>query len=81
MTKEDALSAARIASAHHQEIAELAVAESSDGTTDTLLDAGDSLDVAVVMAHSEGASLFELWKATKLPVGYLAALTNGAFES
>lgn len=73
---EDILATIRIAAAHHRELVELATDEGSE-YADALLDAGDCLDVALVLAYLEGATLFELWGASKLPVGYLAGLTSG----
>ena len=79
MSKDDYLQVVRIAAAHHKEIVELAVSDRIDMSAD-IVDAGDQLDVAIVLAHLEGASLMDLWKATKLDVKYLAALTTGIFE-
>lgn len=75
MTKLDALQVAGIRAAHHRELVELAVEQDYD-MADTLLDAGNSLDEAIKLAHSEGASLYEMWSATKLPVIYLVAATT-----
>jgi hypothetical protein len=81
MSKDEALQIVRIAAAHHTEMVELAAETSSSRMADVLLDAGDNLDIAIVLAHDEGASLFDLWRASRLPVGYVAALTSGSLES
>lgn len=77
--KEDAIHAVRIAAAHHLELVELAQAEAVD-LTSAILDAGDVLDVALVLAFDRGVKIFELWRAAKLPVRYIAALTSGAVD-
>jgi hypothetical protein len=81
MTKEDALAALRIASAHHEEIAELCTAEKDVDLTDTLLDAGDQMDMAIMVAYGEGAKLLELRRSAKhLSIRYLADLTEGVLD-
>lgn len=76
--KDDALQAVGIAAAHHLELVELATELSGHDMSVAMLDAGDNLDVAIVIASSEGATLFEIWRAAKLPVGYIAALVTGS---
>jgi hypothetical protein len=80
MSAEEYLQILRIAAAHYREIRELASAEHPDDRSQELLDAGDQLDVAIVLAHQNGANLMALWSATRLDVQYLAALTTGIFE-
>jgi hypothetical protein len=74
--KLEALAAVRVAAAHHRELIELAQSSDQDFSV-AILDAGDCLDVALVLAHQSGAVLFELWGASKLPVQYLNGLING----
>jgi NO-binding membrane sensor protein with MHYT domain len=73
---DETMMAVRIAAAHHREIVELAVDEGFE-MAEVIADAGDILDVAIVLAHFEGARIYDLWKASRLPVGYVNALVNG----
>lgn len=76
---EDAMQAVRIAAAHHREIVELAVDDGFE-MGPQILDAGDVLDVAIVLAYLAGSKIFDLWKASRLPVRYVNALTAGVLE-
>ncbi len=73
---DETLQVVRIAAAHHRELVELAVDEGFDVAT-AIGDAGDILDVAIVIAYWEGARAFDLWRASGLPLRYVAALTSG----
>lgn len=77
--KEDAIHAVRIAAAHHLELVELAQAEQVD-LASAILDAGDVLDLAMVIATGEGARLFDVVNAAGLPLRYVAALTSGVVD-
>jgi hypothetical protein len=59
-------------------VVELAVEQRDVDMTEPIADAGDNLDVAIMLAYAEGADLLDLKVATKLPVEYLVRLTNGS---
>lgn len=75
-TLDEVLQTVRIAAAHHRDLIELAVDDRIE-LVSAIQDAGDVLDVALVIAYLDGAKIFDLWKAARLPVGYVAALTSG----
>lgn len=71
-----ALQVVRITAAHHLELVELA----QEGTVDVtaaIVDAGDCLDIALIIAYAEGANTFELCRASDLPLRYVLDLTSG----
>jgi hypothetical protein len=76
-TIDEVLQTVRIAAAHHRELVELAVDEGFDVAAQ-IQDAGDVLDVAIVLAYLDGARAFDLWRASGLPVRYVTALTSGS---
>lgn len=59
-----------ILAAHHRELTELAVEDVCDITA-RLVEVGDDMDAAIYLATVHGATIFELFHWTKLPVSYL----------
>lgn len=75
MDRTEALSRASILAGHHRELVATSTVEGCD-LSDEILRIGERLDSAIREACAEGATLFEVWRATGLPVIYVLEITT-----